>query len=70
MSEAQPDNVRARALVRASRILGGPTPLRAYLNVSTVCLSLWISGGAAIPTDVFLKTVDLIVDREIQQRER
>jgi hypothetical protein len=63
-------DVRSRALQRASRILGGATPLRAYLNVSAVCLSLWMSGGAAIPTEVFLKTVDLIVDREIQDCER
>lgn len=68
MPDAHHD-VRALALVRASRILGGPNPLRAYLNVSAVCLSLWMSGGATIPTDVFLKTVDLIVDREIHDCE-
>jgi hypothetical protein len=53
------------ALRRAAEILGGPVQLRGYLKVSAFVLALWMSGGAAPPTEVFLKAVDLIVERDI-----
>ena len=53
------------ALQRAEGIVGGRTQLRRYLNVPAMCLALWMSGADAAPPDVFLKVVDLIVDREI-----
>ena len=57
--------VQIGALERAAGILGGRTQLRRYLNVSTICLALWMSGADPAPPDVFLKVVDLIVEREI-----
>jgi hypothetical protein len=56
-----------QALRRAADILGGPVPLRGYLHVSALVLTLWMSGAIATPTDVFLKVVDLIVERDISE---
>jgi hypothetical protein len=57
--------IRTRALWRASEILGGRRPLRTYLNVSALVLATWMSGANVPPTDVFLKVVDLIVERDL-----
>ena len=54
--------VRLCTLRRAAQILGGPTQLRKYLNVSALCLATWMSGADIAPTHVFLKAVDLVMD--------
>jgi hypothetical protein len=59
--------VRACALRRAADILGGNRPLRAYLNVSALVLGMWMSGAQPPPTDVFLKVVDLIVEKDLDR---
>jgi hypothetical protein len=59
------DPVRSQALHRAADILGGSRPLRAYLNVSALLLGMWLSGVQPPPTDVFLKVVDLIVEKDL-----
>ena len=59
------DGVRKCALQRAAEILGGSRPLRAYLNVSALVLGMWMSGAQPPPTDVFLKVVDLIVEKDL-----
>ena len=59
--------VRTRALWRASEILGGSRPLRTYLNVSALVLATWMSGANVPPTDVFLKVVDLIVEKDLDE---
>jgi len=38
--------------------------------VSAAALALWMSGAVATPTDVFLKAVDLIVEREVSELEK
>ena len=58
------------ALQRAADITGGPAPLRRYLNVSAVCLAMWMSGGAVLPNDAFLKVVDLIVERDLSDLKK
>jgi hypothetical protein len=63
-------NVRTHAVRRAAEILGGSRPLRAYLNVSALLIGLWISGAATPPTDVFLKVVDLIVEKDLDSLRR
>jgi hypothetical protein len=60
------DAVRTRALRRAASILGGKPRLRAYLNVPALILGMWMSGVTPPPTDVFLKVVDLIVDKDLE----
>ena len=59
------DPVHGQALQRAADILGGRRPLRAYLNVSALLLGMWMSGVTPPPTDVFLKVVDLIVEKDL-----
>ena len=64
------DQVRSQALNRAAEILGGTRPLRAYLNVSALVLGMWMSGAQLPPTDVFLKVVDLIVEKDLDRLRR
>jgi hypothetical protein len=59
------NGMHMQALRRASDILGGSPELRVYLKVSTVALGIWMSGHAAPPTEIFLKVVDLIVERDV-----
>ena len=68
--EGSEREVRTLALRRAAEILGGTRPLRAYLNASALLVGLWISGVATPPPDVFLKVVDLIIDKDIDSLRR
>jgi len=61
------NGVRTAAVRRASDILGGPSRLREYLGVSAIALGVWIAGTELPPTEVFLKAVDVIVDRDLQE---
>lgn len=58
--------VRVHTLRRAEQILGGRKELRKYLNVSAVCLAAWMAGLDPAPTDVFLKAVDVVMDRRYE----
>jgi len=62
--------VYSRALERAAEILGGTDALRAYLDVSTVELSAWISGEAKPPDRVFLRVADLLSERQLQSLQQ
>jgi len=62
--------VRTCAVRRAAEILGGSRALRTYLNASALVVGLWISGSAIPPTDVFLKVVDLIVEKDLDSLRR
>lgn len=64
------DPVRSRALWRAAEILGDSRALRLYLNVPALMLATWMSGAEPPPTDVFLKVVDLIVEKDIDSLRR
>jgi hypothetical protein len=68
--EGSEREVRTRAVRRAAKILGGTLPLRAYLNASALIVGLWISGVATPPPDIFLKVVDLIVEKDIDSLRR
>ncbi|HJY78290.1 MAG TPA: hypothetical protein VKE95_16750 [Burkholderiales bacterium] len=54
--------VRVQTLRRAAEIVGGPAQLRLYLNVSALCLAAWMTGVDNMPTQVFLKAVDLVME--------
>lgn len=58
--------VRTRALRRASQILGGEVQLSRYLRVSALSVTVWMAGAETPPTDVFLKAVDVIVERDLE----
>jgi hypothetical protein len=68
--EGSEREVRTLAVRRAAKILGGTRPLRAYLNASALVVGLWISGAATPPPDIFLKIVDLIVEKDIDSLRR
>lgn len=51
-----------QTLRRAAEIVGGPAQLRLYLNVSALCLAAWMTGVDNMPTQVFLKAVDLVME--------
>jgi hypothetical protein len=59
------NGMHMQALRRASDILGGSPQLSGYLKVSAVALGIWMSGQGVPPTEVFLKVVDLIVERDV-----
>lgn len=60
----------ARVLCRAAEILGGRPQLRRYLRVSALSLGVWMAGTEPPPTEVFLKAVDVIVDRDVENLQR
>ena len=63
----QPDSsVRREALARAAQLAGGSQSLRRKLHVSAALLALWLSGGQSLPTDIFLKAVDIIDEHAIK----
>ena len=57
--------VHTRALHRAAEILGSTEALREYLGVELPRLLLWLQGRATPPPEVFLRTVDLLLDRKM-----
>jgi hypothetical protein len=51
-----------RVLVRAAHLLGGADALATRLEVPHTHLQLWIQGRAPVPTDVFLRCVDYLLE--------
>jgi hypothetical protein len=58
------DDLYSRTLVRAARIVGGEAELALRLNISASILDLWIMGRVVPPTEVFLKAVDIVMERD------
>jgi|SoiMethySBSTD1v2_1073268.scaffolds.fasta_scaffold2878364_1 hypothetical protein len=52
------------ALHRAAELLGGPDELAQYLGVPQSYLRVWLA-GKPIPATVFLRTIDIIVEHEM-----
>lgn len=57
--------VRRQTLAKAAEISGGTHALRRRLHVSAALVALWLSGGQPLPTDIFLKAVDIIDEQSI-----
>jgi hypothetical protein len=55
-----------RTLIRAAEIVGGAQELAFKLKVTPSHLSLWMGGLEPCPGDIFLKAVDLVLEREVQ----
>lgn len=64
--DRQRHNVRSQTLARAADIVGGPESLRRRLNISALLLAVWISGAEPLPTDVFLKAVDIVEQEMVE----
>jgi DNA-binding transcriptional regulator YdaS (Cro superfamily) len=58
-------DVYIRTLVRAAEIVGSAQELAFRLKVTPSHLSLWMGGLEPCPGYVFLKAVDLVLEREI-----
>lgn len=59
--------VHARAWERVLAILGGVDALAQHLEQPVWRVKLWSRGSVSIPSDVFLKVVDLLLERELSQ---
>ena len=57
-------DVHVRTLRRAAEIVGGPEALAFRLKVTPSHLALWMSGLEPAPTYVFLRAVDLVLERD------
>ncbi len=58
--------LRLRALARAAELLG-VEGLAEFLGLSSTRVSFMLSGRAAVTEDVFLRTVDVLISRDIAQ---
>jgi hypothetical protein len=51
-----------RALAKAIEIIGGVDKLAAWLGVSPRNVNLWLNRSPRIPTQIFLRVVDILMD--------
>jgi hypothetical protein len=58
--------VHIRTLVRAAQIVGGAEALALRLKVTPSHLALWMSGAEPCPPNIFLRAVDLVLERANQ----
>ena len=58
--------VYAGVLLRAAEILGGQEALVDYLGVPPARLDPWLRGETDPPPDVFLRSVDLVVEHNLK----
>jgi hypothetical protein len=63
-------DVHVRTLMRAAEIVGGPLELAFKLKVTPSHLSLWMGGLEPCPGHIFLKAVDLVLERDIVEQGR
>ena len=61
---------RRRTLAKAAEISGGTHALRRRLHVSATLLTLWLSGGQPLPTDIFLKAVDIVEEQTVESLKK
>lgn len=59
------ERVHQRALLRAASIVGGITPLARRLQVDSAVLLTWIRGTAKLPPEVFVRVVDIVLERDL-----
>lgn len=58
--------IHARALRRAALIRGSEDVLREELKVTQEAFERWKDGREEMPPEVFLRIVDIIVEREVR----
>ena len=61
------DTLRVRALARAVELAGGTRELAAYLGIRPLTLSYFLHGASHVPEDLFLRVVDLLVQRNVAE---
>jgi hypothetical protein len=57
--------IHERTLLRAAGILGGVDALAERLQVHPALLGMWMRGTMALPPEVFLKVVDILLERDV-----
>ena len=57
--------VYARTLRRAAEIVGGVEKLRSELGVHSEDLVHWLQGTKAVPQEIFLRAVDIVVAYDV-----
>ena len=57
--------IQERVLLRAAGVLGGVDALAERLQVHPALLGMWMRGTVALPQEVFLKVVDIVLERDI-----
>jgi len=60
-----PSTLHYLAMHRAVELLGGPDALAALLEVSPRVVNRWMNGTLDIPQRVFLRVVDIVLEKEI-----
>ncbi len=54
------DNPKVRTLRRAAEVVGSPEALAEALGVSPEIISAWLLGQEALPSDAYLRALDLV----------
>ncbi|TAK80515.1 MAG: hypothetical protein EPO20_27335 [Betaproteobacteria bacterium] len=57
--------VYARTLRRAAEIVGGVEKLGSQLGVHSEDLVYWLQGTKAVPQEIFLRAVDIVVAHDV-----
>lgn len=60
-------DVYARTLRRAAQIVGGVNELASRLSVTNDDLVLWLTARTAVPPEIFLRAVDIVVAHDLDQ---
>ena len=59
-------DTKTRILDRALQIVGSQEDLARKLKVRPAQLAVWLGGIAAVPDEVFLNAVDIVLNRETE----
>jgi len=62
-------DVHVRTLLRAAEIAGGSQALAFRLQVTPSHLSLWMGGLEPCPSHIFLKAVDLVLEKDLAEQQ-
>jgi hypothetical protein len=60
-------DVHVRTLLRAAEIAGGAQALAFRLRVTPSHLALWMGGLELCPSHIFLKAVDVVLERDLAE---
>ena len=62
--------MHVRTLLRSAEIAGGTQELAFRLQVTPSHLSLWMGGLEPCPSHIFLKAVDLVLEKDLAEHGR
>ena len=65
-----PNTARSNTLRAAARVLGGTDALAEALGVSKLQVERWVGGEGLVPTDIFLRAVDLLEQHDPRREPR